>query len=59
MTDRTATDVRLDALEDDNADKETRIRTLERMSWWTLGAGVAIGTMLGFLAPYVIERMGG
>lgn len=66
MNEKTATEVRLEALEDDRREDradiralERRIGFLERAIWWAIGAGTGIGALATSMVSGVLKRISG
>lgn len=46
-------DTKMDYIINNDADKERRIRSLERWRWMLMGAATAAGATAGFVAQYI------
>ena len=46
-------DTKMDYIVNNDADKERRLRSLERWRWMLMGAATAAGAVAGYIAQYV------
>lgn len=57
MSEKTATEVRLEILEDAKADHSRRIGAIERTIWWAIGAVAGVAGLAGSIMSGVLKRM--